>query len=948
MAPATGLSQACLASCLQPPGTWPLSNSPAVDSAFTACGGEPGLGQSGSLPSDWRITITHRSEFEQRQAPELELRGSLTKRCCCMQQLAIGTPTLRTPVEVHMVIDARDSLIVIGNGMVGHQFIEQAVQSGLAGNRRIIVLGEEPRAAYDRVHLSEWFGGKTADELSLLPSRDYYEANGIDFRAGAKVTAIDRAAKTVTLADGSTLAYGTLVLATGSRPFVPPLPGADLPGCLVYRTIEDLEAIKARAAGRKVGVVVGGGLLGLEAANAIKQMGLETHVVEFAPRLMAVQIDDGGSAILRRKVEALGVRIHTSKTTQKIEAVGDQLAMRFADGASLETDLVLFSAGVRPRDELAKVGGLTVGTRGGIAIDDACRTSDSSIFAIGECAAHKDRCYGLVAPGYRMAEVACDHIAEAAQPRTFTGADLSTKLKLLGIDVGSIGDAQGQTPGCHSVSFLDSVSEVYRRLVLSPDRKHLIGAIMVGDAALYGQLLTLFQNRIVLPDKVEGMIAPSTSGAKIGLKISDLPDSAQICSCNNVSKGAICRAIRTNTYTMVGDVINCTKAGTGCGSCKSLVKDLLHAEMKAAGVEVKNHVCEHFPHSRQELYHLVRVHKITSFSDLIARHGKGHGCDICKPAVASIMASAWNEQILEPKHAHLQDTNDRFLANLQRDGTYSVVPRCPGGEITPDQLIVLGQVAKKYKLYTKITGGQRVDLFGARVEQLPPIWAELIAAGFESGHAYGKALRTVKSCVGTDWCRYGVQDSVGLAVKLEHRYKGLRSPHKLKSACSGCARECAEAQGKDFGIIATEKGYNLYVCGNGGMKPQHGVLLAGDISAEQVFRYTDRFLMFYIRTADRLERTATWFNKLDGGIDYLRQVVIDDSLGLAAELEAEMAHIVSTYQDEWATTLADPQRLKQFRSFVNTDAPDPSIVMVKERDQHRPAYWEEKTQAVAV
>lgn len=842
-----------------------------------------------------------------------------------------------------MVIDARESLVVVGNGMVGHHFLVQAVAAGLASRRRIIVLGEEPRPAYDRVHLSEWFGGKSADELSLLPSRDFYEANGIDFRAGARVAAIDRTAKTVNLADGSTVAYGELVLATGSRPFVPPVPGSDLPGCLVYRTIEDLEAIKARAAGRAIGVVVGGGLLGLEAANALKQMGLETHVVEFAPRLMAVQIDEGGSAILRRKVEALGVRVHTGKSTQRIETVGERLAMRFADGASLETDLVLFSAGVRPRDELAKAGGLAVGTRGGIAIDDACRTSDPAIFAIGECAAHKDRCYGLVAPGYRMAEVACDHLAGAAEPRLFTGADLSTKLKLLGVEVGSIGDGQGTTPGCHTVSFHDSVAEIHRRLVLSPDRKHLIGATLVGDAALYGQLLTLFQNRIQLPEKVEGMIAPSTGGARIGVKLSDLPDAAQICSCNNVSKGAICSAIRSSKYTLVGDVIGATKAGTGCGSCKTLVKELLHSELKAAGIEVTNHVCEHFRHSRQELYHLVRVHQLKSFADLIARHGTGSGCDICKPAVASILASAWNEPVLDRRHAHLQDTNDRFLANIQRDGTYSVVPRCPGGEITPDQLIVLGQVAKTYKLYSKITGGQRVDLFGARVEELPQIWRVLIRAGFESGHAYGKALRTVKSCVGTDWCRYGVQDSVGLAVKLEHRYKGLRSPHKLKSACSGCARECAEAQSKDFGIIATEKGYNLYVCGNGGMKPQHGVLLAGDLSAEQVVRYCDRFLMFYIRTADRLERTATWFNKLEGGIDYLRQVVIDDSLGICAELEAEMAHVVATYQDEWASTLADPQKLKQFRPFVNTTASDPSIVMVPERQQHRPAYAHEKT-----
>ena len=843
-----------------------------------------------------------------------------------------------------MPSDAQGRIVVVGNGMVGHHFVAQAVGCGLTKRQQIIVLGEEPRPAYDRVHLSEWFGGKTAEDLSLLPSRDFYQANGIDFRAGAKVSGLDRTTKTLTLADGTTVGYDHLVLATGSRPFVPPVPGADLPGCFVYRTIEDLEAIKSRAAGRKVGVVVGGGLLGLEAANALKQLGLETHVIEFAPRLMAVQIDDGGSSILRRKVEALGVRIRTSTNTQVIEAAGDKLVMRFADKTSLETDLVLFSAGVRPRDELAKASGLGVAERGGISVDDRCRTSDESISAIGECAAHRGRCYGLVAPGYRQAEVASDHLSGVAAPRTFTGADLSTKLKLLGVDVGSIGDAQGQTPGSHTVAFTDSVAEVYRRLVLSPDRKLLIGAILVGDAALYGQLLTLFQNRIALPDKVEGMITPSSTGVKVGLKPSDLPDAAQICSCQNVSKGAICTAIRKQGFTVVNDVITCTKAGTGCGSCKPLVKDLLHAELKAAGVEVKNHLCEHFPHSRQELFHLVRVHRIKDFSELIANHGRGLGCDLCKPAVGSILASAWNEPVLVPSRAHLQDTNDRFLANIQRDGTYSVVPRCPGGEITPDQLIVLGQVAKKYKLYSKITGGQRVDLFGARVEHLPLIWEELIAVGFESGHAYGKALRTVKSCVGTDWCRYGVQDSVGLAVKLEHRYKGLRSPHKLKSACSGCARECAEAQSKDFGIIATEKGYNLYVCGNGGMKPQHGALLAADISEAEIIRYIDRFLMFYIRTADRLERTATWFNKLDGGLDYLKQVVIADSLGIAAELEAEMAHIVATFHDEWATAVADPAMRKRFRNFVNTDAPDPGIVMVAERGQHRPATHDEKRQ----
>ncbi|HEX2038897.1 MAG TPA: (2Fe-2S)-binding protein, partial [Acidimicrobiales bacterium] len=360
-----------------------------------------------------------------------------------------------------------------------------------------------------------------------------------------------------------------------------------------------------------------------------------------------------------------------------------------------------------------------------------------------------------------------------------------------------------------------------------------------------------------------------------------------------------------------------TRAGTGCGGCVPLVTELLKDALRTAGVEVADHLCEHFAYSRQELFDIVRVHRITSFSELLAAHGTGRGCEVCKPAVASMLASLGNGYILDGEQAALQDTNDHFLANLQRDGTYSVVPRVPGGEITPDQLIVIGEVAKEFGLYTKITGGQRIDLFGARVDQLPAIWRRLVDAGMESGHAYGKALRTVKSCVGQAWCRYGVQDSTSLAVELELRYRGLRAPHKIKSAVSGCARECAEAQGKDFGVIATERGWNLYVCGNGGMKPKHAVLLAEDLDTETLVRYIDRFLMFYIRTADRLERTATWFDKLDGGIDYLRRVVVDDALGICAELEADMAHHVATYECEWKATLEDPVRLGRFRRFVN-------------------------------
>jgi nitrite reductase (NADH) large subunit len=838
---------------------------------------------------------------------------------------------------------AKKNLIVIGNGMVGHKFLELMIAKGATEQWNLITFCEEPRVAYDRVNLSGYFSGKTAADLSLVEP-GLYQENGVQIHIGDKAVTVNRDKKTVTSANGLTVTYDKIVLATGSYPFVPPIKGNDATGTFVYRTIDDLEAMSAYAKNCKVGVVVGGGLLGLECANALKSMGLQTHVVEFAPRLMPVQIDDAGGTILRNKIEELGVTIHTSKSTTEIVSENGKVAkMTFADGSEVETDMIVFSAGIRPRDEIARSYGLEVGERGGIVINDYCQTSDPDIYAIGECALYQNRIYGLVAPGYTMAGVVADVLTNITTS-TFTGADMSTKLKLLGVDVASFGDNFAKTPGAREIAITDTVQGIYKKLVLNEDGSRLLGGILVGDASAYGTLLQFVQNAIALPPHPEDLLLPPREGkaATVGMGVESLPDTAQICSCNNVSKEQICTAIQENNFTDVASVKKCTKAGTGCGGCVPLVTDLLKYEMKKAGIEVKNHLCEHFAYSRQELYHLVQTQKIQTFDELIQKHGQGKGCEICKPAVASILASTWNEHILETPHVSLQDTNDYYLANIQRDGTYSVVPRVPGGEITPDKLIVLGEVAKDFGLYTKITGGQRIDLFGARVDQLPHIWKRLIDAGFESGHAYGKALRTVKSCVGSTWCRFGVQDSTSLAIELELRYRGLRSPHKLKSAVSGCTRECAEAQSKDFGIIATEKGWNLYVCGNGGMKPQHAILLAEDIDKETLIKYLDRFLMFYIRTANRLERTATWFNKLEGGIDYLKQVIIHDSLGICAELEAEMAHLVSTYQCEWKATIEDPEKVQRFRHFVNSDESDPSLVQVEERGQKRPAYEHEK------
>ncbi|MFF0432261.1 nitrite reductase large subunit NirB [Streptomyces sp. NPDC004327] len=821
------------------------------------------------------------------------------------------------------------TLVLVGHGMVGQRFLEALADRGVTARTRVVVLCEEPRPAYDRVQLTSYFSGKTPEDLSLVED-GFMARHGIELYTGDPAVAVDRAARTVTARSGQVFAYDTLVLATGSYPFVPPVPGKDADGCFVYRTIEDLLAIEEYAKGRTTGAVVGGGLLGLEAAGALKGLGLDTHVVEFAPRLMPVQVDEGGGAALLRTIERMGLTVHTGAGTREVVTEdGAVTAMRLSDGSELATEMVVFSAGVRPRDQLARDCGLTVGERGGIAVDELCRTSDPAVFAIGECALASDgRVYGLVAPGYEMAQTAAAAIAglEGESTKGFTGADLSTKLKLLGVDVASFGDAHGAAEGSLDVVYSDSRSGVYKKLVVDGEGV-LLGGVLVGDAESYGLLRPLTGSRPPVPP--ERLVLPAGAGAPAALGPSALPDDAVICSCHHVTKRAVTRC------ATLSEVKKCTKAGTGCGSCVKVIEKLLPA---AAG----KGLCGCFSYTRGELYEIARTLRVTSFAALLDSHGRAEakgddGCEVCKPAVGSILAGLGNGYILDGEQAALQDTNDHHLANLQRNGSYSVVPRIPGGEITPEKLIVIGEVARDFGLYTKITGGQRIDLFGARVEQLPSIWARLVDAGFESGHAYGKALRTVKSCVGRTWCRYGVQDSVRMAILLELRYRGLRAPHKLKSAVSGCARECAEARSKDFGIIATANGWNLYVGGNGGAMPRHADLLAQDLSDAELVRLIDRFLMFYIRTADRLERTSVWLERLEGGLDRLRDVVVHDSLGLCEELEALMAAHVAGYRDEWAETLDDPDRLRRFVSFVNApETPDPSVRFVPERDQIKP------------
>lgn len=824
------------------------------------------------------------------------------------------------------------NVVVVGHGMVGHRFVEALRSRDADGQWRVTILAEEADAAYDRVGLTGYTEHWDRSRLALA-GNDYPDDELVELRLGTRVTGIDRTDKAVLTAAGSRIPYDALVLATGSYAFVPPVPGRDLPACHVYRTLDDLDAIRAGAetalaSKAPVGVVIGGGLLGLEAANALRAFGLKTHVVEMAPHLMAAQLDEAGGALLSRMVKSLGIEVHTGVGTETIAPAqrnrplrksdqDDSVRLSLNDGSHIDTGLIVFAAGVRPRDELAREAGLDIAQRGGVLTDLSCVTSDPDIYAIGEVAAIEGRCYGLVGPGYTSAEVVADRLLGGFAE--FPEADMSTKLKLLGVDVASFGDAQGHTPNCLNVVVNDPVKQTYAKLVLSDDAKTLLGGILVGDASAYGVLRPMVASE--LPGDPLSLIAPASDGDAPGLGVGALPDIAQICSCNNVTKGDLKEAISGGCADVPG-LKKCTLAGTSCGSCVPLLKQLLEAE----GVEQSKALCEHFSQSRAELFEIISATEIRTFSGLIERFGTGKGCDICKPVVASILASTSSEHILDGEQASLQDSNDHFLANIQKNGSYSVVPRSPGGEITPEQLILIGEIARDFGLYTKITGGQRIDMFGARVDQLPEIWRRLVDGGMESGHAYGKSLRTVKSCVGSTWCRYGQQDSVDMAVEIEKRYRGLRAPHKIKMAVSGCARECAEAQSKDVGVIATEQGWNLYVCGNGGMSPRHAQLLAGDLDDETLIRYIDRFLMFYIRTADRLQRTAPWLEAMDGGLDHLRDVVCNDSLGLAAEFEDAMARHVEGYACEWKGVLDDPNKLSRFVSFVNApDVADPTV-----------------------
>ena len=837
-------------------------------------------------------------------------------------------------------------IVVIGGGMTGHRFAARMQSLDPAGDWTLTVIGEETQHPYDRVHLSDWFGHRRAEMLAL--DTGVWADPRITLVTGDAAESLDRSAHTITCASGTVHEYDRLVLATGSWAWAPRAEGKDLPGSFSYRTVDDVESLAAwvgergEALGREVrGVVVGGGVLGLEAAAALQDLGAHSTVVEFADRLMAVQLDDGGGEMLRLLIQDKGIEVRTGVGATAFRPAEDGAigTAELTDGSELPADVVVFSTGIRPRDRIGREAGLAVGERGGIVVGESCQTSDPDIWAIGECASFDGVCAGLIAPGNDMADVVADRFLGGT--RTHQRGEDGTKLKGVGVDAAAFGDVNAMTPDALEVSFVDPVHRQYRKLVMSDDATTLLGGVFVGDIALYSQLRPM-TGRALGADP-SAVIAPEGGGD--ALAGAEMPDDAVICSCNNVSAGTVRHAVNEQGCHTIGAIKECTTAGTVCGSCVPSLTKLLNQELAKSGIEVSRALCEHFDHSRAELYRLVEEGGQETFTEVVAAHGTGagRGCAVCRPTVASILSSlgALSGKRHSPvgrQLGSLQDTNDHVMANIQKDGTYSVIPAMPAGEVTPEKLLVFAQVAKDYGLYVKVNGAQRIGMFGARLEQLPEIWERLVEAGFESGHAYGKSLRMVKSCLGTNWCRYGVGDSTAMASHLERRYRGLRSPHKIKIGVSGCARECAEAQAKDVGVIATHRGWNLYVGGNGGAQPAHAQLLVEDLDDETLQRCIDRFLILYIREADKLQRTARWVEEYPGGIDELRRVIVEDSLGIGEELEAAMQRHTDTYVDEWAEAVHDPERRAKFVSFINApDLHDKTLRYVLEREQVRPA-----------
>ncbi len=825
----------------------------------------------------------------------------------------------------------KQKLVVIGNGMAGARFVEEVLARRGGELFEIVMFGDEPYGNYNRILLSSVLS-RTHDPRDIfINPLEWYESNNIRLHAGVRVTEIDRATKTVYGSGGVEETYDKLLIATGSSAFVPPMAGLCRPaqpsglgagvpgidgdpghaesnewkeGIFVFRTLDDCDGImKYATVARKV-AVIGGGLLGLEAARGLLNMGLEVHVVHLAPHLMETQLDPPAGAVLKRTLEGMGVRIHLEKLTSAIQGEERVAGLTFKDGSTLDCDMVVISAGIRPNVGLAKQAGLTV-KRGIVVGDDLACVDDPAVFAVGECAEHRGQVYGLVAPLWEQGRILADRLTGRKAQASYTGSKVSTKLKVMGIELAVMGEKEPASPTDEVVSYVESSRGVYKKLIIRNGR--LAGAILLGDGTAAPNLLQAFDRGSELPENRAELLFALAGEAK-SMSAAELPDTAQICNCNGVSKGAIVSAVKSGCRSFKS-LCDATRAGTGCGSCKLQVKEIL--EVAADGALAEDPSIHYYvpgvPLPKPELIKAIKEQNLRSVSAVFNALAGGKEDPGSKIGLASLLKTLWGAAYEDERDARF--INDRVHANIQKDGTFSVVPRMYGGVTSPAELRRIAEVAEKYNVpMVKLTGGQRIDLLGIPKEQLPNVWRDL---GIPSGHAYTKAFRTCKTCVGSEFCRFGVGDSTTLGIQIEKRFQGIESPHKMKLAATGCPRNCAEATTKDLGVVAIEGGkWEIYIGGAAGSRVRKGDVLCIVNTHEDVLKYMGRFMQYYREQAKYLERTYDFVERV--GIEKLKHLLVDDAEGICARLDAEIQAAVDAYVDPWAQEAAEPVHPAQF------------------------------------
>ena len=793
--------------------------------------------------------------------------------------------------------DMRQRLVVIGNGMAGCRAVEEILARD-PSRYRITIFGAEPRVNYDRIMLSPLLAGEKKFEDIVLNDERWYATNNIELIAGDPVVEIDREARLLSSRSGKVRGYDKLIIATGSDPVVIPVPGRDLPGVVTFRDLDDVDRMLEAAERGGRAVVIGGGLLGLEAANGLRLRGMEVTVLHLMPTLMERQLDEAAGWLLKQELESRGLTILTQADTAEIMGEKKVEGVRLKDGREIAAEIVVMAVGIRPNTRLADDAGLEVGR--GIKVDDHMATSDPAVFAVGECVEHRGACYGLVAPLFEM----CRSLAEGLtkEPAPYTGSVTSTKLKVSGVDVFSAGNFSGGGES-EDIVLRDATRGVYKRLIIEDNK--LVGAVLYGDTGDGSWYFDLLKRGEDITPLRESLIfgpafADGGGGADPIKAVAALSDTAEICGCNGVWKGTILYAIHNGAKTLDA-VRSATKASASCGSCTGKVECLLKLSLgdDYAGERAVKTICKCTSFTHDDVRKLIREKNLKEIPEVMqALHwSTPDGCSSCRPALNYYLLCAWPGEYADDQQSRF--VNERMHANIQKDGTYSVVPRMWGGITNPRELRAIADVVEKFDApMVKVTGGQRIDIFGIRKEDLPAVWADLNAAGMVSGHAYGKALRTVKTCVGSEWCRFGTQDSTGLGVKIEQMTWGSWMPHKFKIAVSGCPRNCAEATIKDFGIVCVDSGYELHVGGNGGMKVRATDLLCNVATEEEALEYCAAFIQLYREEARYLERTAPWIERV--GVEQVRKRVADDEPGRKGL--AERFHYAQRFsqKDPWA------------------------------------------------